>query len=472
MLSKFETARKWETILDKPTSSRHVPLDELYSDYCINTSPKYQRGRYRHDEEFASNLLHSIIISSVIMPILLYKLQPSDILCNKWKWEAIDGVHRLTTIKQYMAGKYIQCEKGRQIMPYIFHEDSKTHIFYQKTEETEEWANHRENKHKRISYMTPEEMDRFNRYELQLSIITTPLTLDQRRQEFLKIQHNLPVKNNDLYKNYTQIPIVKIIMDNNIDEMFYEICKHLDKDITQYVTQWIIRFWLISKGHLSPSGCMDIKDSQIKSTMLEVSNCTALLCSTEKHELFIRQFERFHHFFGQVPEFVKFSPVAIYAIFNHLCNSDSDKDEILMSHIVNLYTGETKDERKMWEPKNTGEQLANYFNKFSDKLNSLKTIAPVEYLKCPRKMIPKKVRDEVWKKHFDTEDIGKCFCCNKDIFQKGSEPTKTWNCGHVISDHDGGETTIENMRPVCFTCNQQMKTENMMVFKSKFYPQT
>ena len=471
MLSKFESARTWDTTLDKPATSRSVPLDEFKAHYRINMSPKFQRGRYRHDEEFATQLLNSIITYCIIMPVLLYKLHPSDKdnLCD-FNWEAIDGAHRIMTILQFMAGKYIQCEKGRKIMPYIFHAESKTHLFYQKTEETEEWANDRDNKNKRISYMTPEERERFNRYELQLSIITTPLTLEQRRREFLKIQINLPVKNNDLYKNFTQIPIIKVIMDSNIDEMFYDICKHLDKDITQYTTQWLIRFWLISKGHQSPSECMSIKDGQIK-TMLEMPMCTALLCSTEKHELFIRQFERFHNFFDEMPDFIKLSPVAIYAIFNYLCNSDSDKDEIIMSHMISLYSGESKDERKMWEPKNSGAQLMNYFNLFSDKLNSLKILAPPEYVKEPRKAIPKKVRDEVWKLYFDTEDIGKCFCCNKDIFQKGSEPTKTWNCGHVVSDHHGGETTVENMRPVCFGCNQLMKTQNMMLFKSTFYPQ-
>ena len=467
MLSNFESPRKWDIVLDKPTTLRSVPLDELNDSYLNNMdlSPKYQRGRFRHNEDFTVNILNTIMISGVIMPILIYKLQPN----NNHKWEVVDGVHRVSVIKQYMAGTYILCEKGRKIMSYIFHEDSKTHIFYQKTEEIEEWANERENKHKRISYMTPEERDRFNRYELHISVITSTLTLDQRRQLFLKIQNNLPVKNNDLFKNFTHIPIIKVIMDNNIDDMFYEICKHLDKDITQYTTQWLIRFWLISKGHTSPGECMAIKDSQIKS-MLELSTCTALLCSTEKQELFIRQFDRFHHFFQDMNDFIKLSPVAIYAIFNYLCNSDSDKDEILHSHMMNLYTGETKEERKMWEPKNTGAQLIHYFNVFSDKLNSLKTVAPPEFVKEPRKAIPKKLRDEVWKLYFDNEEIGKCFCCNKDIFQKGSEPTKTWNCGHIVSDHDGGVMTAENMRPVCFGCNQLMKTQNMMIFKSTYYP--
>ena len=474
-MSELETVRNWDMVLNRPTTSRSVPLDELNSDYLhrINTAPKFQRGRFRHSEEFVVGLLHSIMTYCVVMPVLLYKLQSSEKnTMYDYNWEAIDGAHRLTVIKQFMEGSYIICEKGRKIMPYIFHEDSKTFIFYKKTEEIEEWANMRENKHKQICYMTPEERERFHRYELQLSIITTPLTIEQRRREFIKIQINLPVKNNDLFKNFTHILIIRIIVENNIDDMFYDICKRLvDKDITQYTTQWIIRFWLISKGYKSPSECMAIKDSQIK-TMLEMSNCTALHCSKEKYELFVRQFQRFYEFIIAIPDFIKLSPVAIYAIFNQLCNSDSDKDDILMTHMMNFSLGESKEERKMWEPKYNGNELSIYFDALSDKLNNFKVIAPREFVKEPRKPIPKKLRDEVWKKYYSNEDVGACFCCNKEIYQKSSEITKTWNCGHIISDHDGGGMTIENMRPVCFDCNQKMKTQNMMIFKNIYYPET
>jgi hypothetical protein len=142
-----------------------------------------------------------------------------------------------------------------------------------------------------------------------------------------------------------------------------------------------------------------------------------------------------------------------------------------MPHITNLSLGESKEERKMWEPKNTGIELSNYFDKVSYKLNNFNTIAPQEFVKEPRKPIPKKLRDGVWKKYYNDEEVGACFCCNKEIYQKSSEITKTWNCGHIISDYDGGKMTIENMRPVCFDCNQKMKTQNMLIFKNIYYPE-
>jgi hypothetical protein len=299
--------------------------------------------------------------------------------------------------------------------------------------------------------------------------ITSPLTLDERRQEFIKIQRNLPVRNNDLFKNFTHLAAVKNIMDNNIDEMFSNICEHLDKDITQYSTQWLARFWLISIGHNSPSDCMRLKDSKM-TEMLENNNPSLVNCNGEQMELFVLQFERFANFFENMKEYIKFSPVALYAIFERLRNAEHEYNDILKTHIFRLSKEESKTERKMWERTNTSNEIVEYFDVFLEKLYDIKVIAEKEFVREPRKSITRRIITSVWKLYFEDDEFGSCFCCDKEICKKASDPTKTWNCGHVVSDHDGGLMTVENMRPVCFTCNQLMKTQNMLVFKSMFYP--
>jgi len=83
----------------------------------------------------------------------------------------------------------------------------------------------------------------------------------------------------------------------------------------------------------------------------------------------------------------------------------------------------------------------------------------------PRKSIPKTLKNQVWdtyvgKKH----GVGKCFCCKKEI------DSKIFDCGHVVSVKMGGPTTVENMRPVCATCNKSMGEKNMMSFKKEYFP--
>ena len=76
------------------------------------------------------------------------------------------------------------------------------------------------------------------------------------------------------------------------------------------------------------------------------------------------------------------------------------------------------------------------------------------------KRIPLAVKRLVWNKYIG-EDIGKakCYCCNlTDIMQI------SFHCGHVVARVYGGETVIDNLRPICQNCNCSMSTTNMMDF--------
>lgn len=76
-----------------------------------------------------------------------------------------------------------------------------------------------------------------------------------------------------------------------------------------------------------------------------------------------------------------------------------------------------------------------------------------------KKTIPKPLRNSVWNKHIGKEKgIGNCFCCHSDI------DSKHFECGHVISEATGGDTTVNNLRPVCSLCNKSMGTMDMNTF--------
>jgi hypothetical protein len=474
----MEQSRWPEPTLIKPPSVASTALGELYEDYIcqdtLDTKPPYQRNRFRHNEEFVTGLLTTIMISGVIMPILLYKIQQYEIKrLHQHKWEVIDGVHRITTISCFMNGTYIKCEKNKKIMPYIFNETTKEYILYNKTTYTEEWRNFPENTKKNIIYMSDEDKYRFNNFEIILCKITSPMTLDQRREQFSNIQHNLPVRNNDLYKNCIHIPIVKIISDFNLEQLFDNVCDHLCKDITQYKINWIIRFWLFSIEH--NQNCITIKDSEIKS-MMERCNPSIMIIDEKKTNTFVKEFTRFCNLFEEIDANITLSPVAIYSVYDVLRKKEEnvEYDTILRSHFMKLSKGETKIQRSMWEARNntTADDLVNYFDEFTMKLLNIDNLAETDTIGEIRKPIPAKLRNAVWKKWFDNNDQGQCFCCNNEIFKKAKNKLKTWNCGHIVSDYDGGELIEENMRCVCFDCNQKMKTENLFEWKSRMYPLT
>ena len=83
-----------------------------------------------------------------------------------------------------------------------------------------------------------------------------------------------------------------------------------------------------------------------------------------------------------------------------------------------------------------------------------------------RKSIPKSLKILVWDKNIGKEKgIGECDVCKSNI------DSKNFECGHIISVKYGGETNIENLLPICSSCNKSMGPKNLIEFKEKYFKQ-
>lgn len=85
---------------------------------------------------------------------------------------------------------------------------------------------------------------------------------------------------------------------------------------------------------------------------------------------------------------------------------------------------------------------------------------PIKKEKLKRKTIPLALRRSVWNKYIG-EEIGKtaCLCCKiSDISQM------TFSCGHIVSVYNGGDINLENLKPICVSCNSSMGSQNMDEF--------
>ena len=81
-----------------------------------------------------------------------------------------------------------------------------------------------------------------------------------------------------------------------------------------------------------------------------------------------------------------------------------------------------------------------------------------------REKIPKIKKQEIWH-YYIGEEIGKskCLCCKlTDIVQI------SFHCGHVIAEAKGGELKMNNLRPICQSCNSSMGTTNMDEYIQKY----
>jgi 5-methylcytosine-specific restriction endonuclease McrA len=81
-----------------------------------------------------------------------------------------------------------------------------------------------------------------------------------------------------------------------------------------------------------------------------------------------------------------------------------------------------------------------------------------------KQAIPKKVKTDVWNTFIGANmPAHKCLCCLKTVIVNTD-----FHVGHVTSEFNGGSLNIDNLRPICASCNYSMGTMNMKDYVIKF----
>jgi len=80
-----------------------------------------------------------------------------------------------------------------------------------------------------------------------------------------------------------------------------------------------------------------------------------------------------------------------------------------------------------------------------------------------RRSCPKAVKEAHWRKYIGNKLKGKCYVCGKPITFFDFE------VGHNRAFVKGGSWNINNLRPICRTCNRSMGTMTIEAFKKKYF---
>lgn len=72
--------------------------------------------------------------------------------------------------------------------------------------------------------------------------------------------------------------------------------------------------------------------------------------------------------------------------------------------------------------------------------------------------IPAKVRQLTWRKYIGSSMDGACWCCGDPI------AFENWHAGHVLAAVKGGKNSVQNLRPLCASCNLSMHDTHMADF--------
>ena len=447
--------------------------DLLSADYfaTINLRPGYQR-HIRWKPDAMNKFIDSVMKKRYIMPVLTYMLHPQD-LTGKYtsdtifEIEVMDGQHRLYTLNAFRSAKLQKLPHVSKpfIVHWVYEETDEngfkttSYIFYEQTDDVENWC--RET-HKVPQYLTREGKRIFDNTIIKLTTIVSPLSMNERREEFLSLQNGLPVRGSDLLKNEMGCKLIAAFdhygYETMMDDVFFP---HCTKKAPKYWVHWAARCFLLfarfneeEECHIPASEIFLKGDSHLQK--LIKSNHSTLQPSEEEFDAFHDVFLEFIGFLQGLDEALTFNPTQIFTIFYHLCD-DKRNIDILRSHMpLFAKAGQRKEVKTLWESTSELEPRRRYFNECLAQLEDMvEPACPMDY-----KPISKSLRKKVWAKCVDE----KCEICS------GTIAFDDFEAGHIVARAMGGQTELDNLIPICFDCNRAMGVRNAYEFKRDVYP--
>jgi hypothetical protein len=160
----------------------------------INLSPSYQR-EFAWNNDKQDLFIDSIMNNYIIPPIILIKLNDK----RGFRYECMDGQHRLTVLKHYMESKPINPDDPHYIRFTKTEENKKVGIFYEKKKRLENIKDKR--------YMTENEMNTFNDKKIIIIKISnydpklTDLFGTIKNEMFLRLQKGERAGGTDIVRN-------------------------------------------------------------------------------------------------------------------------------------------------------------------------------------------------------------------------------------------------------------------------------
>lgn len=86
--------------------------------------------------------------------------------------------------------------------------------------------------------------------------------------------------------------------------------------------------------------------------------------------------------------------------------------------------------------------------------------------RAKRTSVYKNVKSDSWDKYTNKQFAVHCICCNYNQIT-----VHNFHAGHIISHANGGSSSIDNIMPLCSSCNLSMSSKNMEDFILQAYPQ-
>jgi hypothetical protein len=221
-----------------------------------------------------------------------------------------------------------------------------------------------------------------------------------------------------------------------------------------------VNYNIFSLKQICESLSIDISDAHSKTDIINcIMNCVDYTkCTLEDCKAFSKDPI-------SVPIAVPITvPISVPISFSSFACKNNDKErkeekEVVVEEVKDKVVVKDKDKEKV-VVKEKDKVLVKDKEKEKVVVKVKENDKEKEKEKGKKKPIPKAVRKIIWDTYVGPDIIKhRCLCCKRAMIDNMS-----FDCGHVVSEKDGGTQEITNLRPICPACNNSMGSQNMIEY--------
>ena len=441
--------------LATPLQLTHKSISTIYSEYLtgsrLNLSPPYQRSRCWSQAQ-NNGLIRSIMLNWPTPLLTFYKLHPSNPddaadYAAGHRYECVDGQNRLCAIRAFLTGSPIVSDKGKEEAVTWIATDGGIGSHYAAMPEA-----HRE---------------LFGEYVVAVTIIQEPMSLEDRKRMFTRLQDGTKISAAEYVKN-SEHPVSQFVSKTGLRDRFLPVvtgfmaaAKGEWMDVlADCATLWFRRAEAAPLEFLRRTQ-PELRAMLKKPRAVSAESPYSMLLTEADHAPMTAVFDRLLEVLAAVKtDKVKCHKFHVTALFLAIVQ------DLTLPSVPSLRkwlkaTGDIVARSKLGEADTAirvdlQARLGAEYDSDSESTGS----------KPKRRAIPKKKREALWIRHFDalTSD-GSCLCCQAHI------AADKWEQAHVLAVANGGTNELSNLVPTCVSCNRSCGEENLREFAAREWPQ-